>query len=126
LPYRIKPFLRFATLALLLVSFAANRAGAQATTGQIAGQVTDATGAIIRGADITLVDLEKGVTFTGVSDGAGTFTVVSVPPWDLLGHCFSTGFCIVQIQECGPDDRSAHDAELQTGRRHCFHVGGSE
>jgi hypothetical protein len=92
LQHRIKPFLRFATLALLLVSFAANRAGAQATTGQIAGQVTDATGAIIRGADITLVDLEKGVTFTGVSDGAGTFTVVSVPPGTYSVTASAPGF----------------------------------
>jgi hypothetical protein len=75
----IKPFFRSAILALL-VTFAAIYAHAQATSGQIAGQVTDATGAVIPGAEITLIDLEKGVTFKGVSDGAGNYTVVSVPP----------------------------------------------
>jgi hypothetical protein len=53
---------------------------AQSTTGQIAGQVTDTTGALIRGAAITVLEQTKGVTFSGVTDGAGNYTIVSIPP----------------------------------------------
>jgi len=52
----------------------------QATTGQIVGQVTDPTGAIIRGAAITVIDEDKGVSFTGESDASGNYTVLSMPP----------------------------------------------
>ncbi|HZB88354.1 MAG TPA: TonB-dependent receptor [Terracidiphilus sp.] len=52
----------------------------QATTGQILGQVTDATGATVAGVTITATDENKGVTFTGVSNSAGDYTVLSVPP----------------------------------------------
>jgi hypothetical protein len=52
----------------------------QATTGQIVGQVTDATGAVIPKAAITATDENKGVTFTGVTDASGRFTVLNMPP----------------------------------------------
>lgn len=52
----------------------------QATTGQFVGQVTDSTGAIVRGAVIIAADEEKGVTFTGKTDGAGIYNVLNVPP----------------------------------------------
>jgi Carboxypeptidase regulatory-like domain len=52
----------------------------QATTGQIVGRVTDPTGAVIRGAVITVTDEEKGVSFRGESDQTGNYTVLSVPP----------------------------------------------
>ncbi len=52
----------------------------QATTGQITGQVTDPTGAVVPAATITVTDEEKGVSFTGRSDGTGNYTIVSLPP----------------------------------------------
>jgi len=65
---------------LALIAFLPTLGRGQATTGQIAGVVTDATGAVIRGAAITVIDESKGVTFTGVSDSAGNYTIVSIPP----------------------------------------------
>lgn len=53
---------------------------AQATTGQFVGEVTDETGAVLSGAVIKATEEQKGVSFTGHSDAAGTFTVLSVPP----------------------------------------------
>ena len=52
----------------------------QATTGQIAGLVTDPTGAVIANAAITVTDEDKGVSFTGRSDATGNFVVLSLPP----------------------------------------------
>ncbi|MGD0892638.1 MAG: carboxypeptidase-like regulatory domain-containing protein, partial [Terracidiphilus sp.] len=70
-----------ATLLLAaLAMFTAENCQAQATTGQFVGQVTDTTGAVIPGATITVTDEDKGVSFTGKTDGAGTYNVLSVPP----------------------------------------------
>ena len=52
----------------------------QATAGQIVGQVTDQTGAVIHGANIFATDVAQGVKFTGVTDGSGNYTVLSLPP----------------------------------------------
>jgi len=52
----------------------------QATTGQIVGQVTDATGAVVPKASIVATDESRGVTFTGLTDSAGNYTVLSMPP----------------------------------------------
>ena len=68
------------TLLAAVLVFAANYCQAQATTGQFVGQVSDSTGAVVPGAVITAIDEEKGVTFTGKSDGAGTYNVLNVPP----------------------------------------------
>ncbi len=67
------------TLLLLLVS-SPHRAHSQATTGQIAGQVTDPQGAVIHGAAITATEESKGVSFQGASDSSGNYTVLNVPP----------------------------------------------
>lgn len=64
----------------LLFALVPNLSRGQATTGQIVGQVTDPTGAVVRGAEITVVDEAKGVEFKGVSDATGNYTVLSVPP----------------------------------------------
>jgi Carboxypeptidase regulatory-like domain len=73
---------KFFGLCAILAVFplSAPRARAQATTGQIAGQVTDPSGAVIAGATITITDQDKGVSFTGRTSSAGDYTVVSLPP----------------------------------------------
>lgn len=64
----------------LLGAMTAPRAAAQATSGQIVGQVTDPSGAIVPGAAITVTDEEKGVSFTSRTDSTGNYTVPSLPP----------------------------------------------
>lgn len=67
-------------LALAGLALAVRPAAGQATTGQILGQVTDPTGAVLSGATITVIDEEKGVTFTGRSGASGDYAVLSLPP----------------------------------------------
>jgi Carboxypeptidase regulatory-like domain len=74
----MKRFLVTCTLACII--FDIQVAGAQATSGTIVGQVADATGAVIPGATITAKDEDKGVTFTGRSDGAGDYSILNVSP----------------------------------------------
>jgi Carboxypeptidase regulatory-like domain len=78
--------------ALLLLLALGRQSSGQATTGQILGQVTDPTGAVVRGATISATDEQKGVTFNGVSDGAGNYIVLSVPPGLYSVTASATGF----------------------------------
>ena len=64
-------------LALLLVLFAAafvTRSTAQVDQGAITGAVTDATGASIPGAVVTIVNIDTGFTLTDNANSSGTYT----------------------------------------------------
>jgi hypothetical protein len=70
-----------AILCAVLVAFVNTQpACAQATSGTIQGRVTDASGAVIPGAIVSVRDEDKGVTFTGRSGGAGEYSVLNVSP----------------------------------------------
>jgi len=63
------------SLALPLVPVSA-----QLYTGSVAGVVTDASGAMIRGAHVTLVDQNKGLSFSATTDASGTYLLRQIPP----------------------------------------------
>ncbi|HUO26502.1 MAG TPA: TonB-dependent receptor [Candidatus Aquilonibacter sp.] len=48
--------------------------------GTVSGVVSDASGAIIRGAKVTLLDEQKGYQFTTTSDNDGRYLFASIPP----------------------------------------------
>lgn len=67
-------FLFFPALVLaLLVAVTAPRLSAQSTYGAIHGTVTDASGAVIPGAAVTVVDTSTGITHKTVTDGSGYY-----------------------------------------------------
>ena len=53
--------------------------GQAATTGGIAGTVTDQTGAVVPGADITVTEVATGIKHTTKSDSEGRFEVLALP-----------------------------------------------
>ncbi|MHB1023835.1 MAG: TonB-dependent receptor [Acidobacteriaceae bacterium] len=64
---------------LLLVTFGLLiQAQAQSDTGRIQGSVTDQQNAAIRGAAITVTNVNTGAVFHATSDGAGNFSVLSL------------------------------------------------
>ena len=65
--------------AILLVLIPAVLFG-QAYFGTVSGVLTDPTGAVIQGAKVTLLDLDKGYKFNAKSDSAGRYLFVSIPP----------------------------------------------
>src|ERR1700757_3706839 len=77
--------MRLITRVLMLVSvaclfgFSASGVG-QAVYGSIYGTITDATGAIVPGANITVTDVAKGTTVTVQSNASGDFTVEHLIP----------------------------------------------
>lgn len=77
--------MRFPTRVMILVFAAALSALSpfafgQAVYGSIYGSVTDATGAAVPGANITVTDVAKGTTVNTQSDGAGEFRVDHLIP----------------------------------------------
>jgi hypothetical protein len=67
-------------------------ASGQATTGSVLGSVTDSSGAVVRGATITATDEEKGVSFSGVTDAVGNYTILSMPPGSYSITASASGF----------------------------------
>jgi carboxypeptidase family protein len=78
--------------AVACLVFASIASHGQATTGQIGGQVTDPTGAVVPDASITITDEAKGVSFAGRADAAGNYTVVSLPPGEYSVSASASGF----------------------------------
>ena len=70
------------------------RALAQATTGQIVGTVTDATGASIPSAQVTVTDEAKGTSSTLKSNSAGEFTAAQLIPDSYTVKVEAQGFKI--------------------------------
>jgi len=69
------------SLAALLVLFQlAIPAQAQLYAGSVTGVVADQTAGVISRADVTLVDAEKGFTFTSKTDTNGRYLFRSVAP----------------------------------------------
>jgi hypothetical protein len=64
----------------------------QAYFGTVSGEVTDASGAMITGANIVLTDQQKGFTFETTSDSNGRYLFRSVPPGVYSVSAESKGF----------------------------------
>jgi hypothetical protein len=80
-----------------LVLLTWHTAGAQSTSGSIYGQITDPSGAIVVGAQITAVNLTTGVTYKGQSDAAGNYAVFDLPPGNYNVTVGSAGFEMAKI-----------------------------
>ena len=79
------------SLALLLALFMGH-ASAQTDTGRIQGSVTDATGAAIPGATITVTNLDQGAVVTATSDDGGNFTISALPRGNYSVEATANGF----------------------------------
>jgi len=73
---------RQATFLTLLLAFALAPVflHAQGYFGTVSGELTDATGAVIPGAQVVLSDAQKGFNFSTTSDSNGRYLFRSIPP----------------------------------------------
>ena len=69
-----------ATLAALCTAAISPAFAQNTNSGDIRGTVTDSSGAVIPGVKITVVDVDKQVTRTFTSDGAGLYDTGSIVP----------------------------------------------
>jgi hypothetical protein len=84
---------RIAVLAAALAVFVACRSfGQNANSGEIVGQVTDSTGAVITGADVVLVNIGTGITTRTQTNSAGFYDVPSLPTGQYKITFSKTGF----------------------------------
>ena len=79
-------------LFLSVTSLTALSAAAQAPVGNIAGIVTDSTGAVVAGATVTATSLATGAARTGTSDARGAFVIATLKPGDYAIKVSSQGF----------------------------------
>ncbi len=111
----LKTFHRFlfSALALLTCSFLL---WAQAETGQVAGSVTDPTGATIPNVPITVKSLSTGATRTTTSSGGGDYTVSNLQPDRYEVSVAATGFdAQKETVEVGVGARVTADFHLKIG-----------
>ena len=73
---------RAVVLAILLVAAGARSGFAQGTAASLRGTVTDQSGAIVSGAQLTALQTETGLQRTAVSDAQGAYVLVALP----VGH----------------------------------------
>ena len=65
--------------ALIVLLLGAGAAGAQTNTGQISGTVRDSQGGVLPGVNVTVTNVDTGLTWTEVTGPQGTFTVTNLP-----------------------------------------------
>ncbi len=82
---------------LLLVTPTALRA--QSGTSSIQGTVTDASAAVIQGANVTLTNTSTGVKLQSSSDASGSFSFPSVPPGLYSLEISKEGFASYKVSQ---------------------------
>jgi hypothetical protein len=90
---------------------------AQAVSGTVLGQVKDASGAVIPGATVTLVNQGTAFTRTVVSDSKGEFTAPLLPTGTYSATAELTGFKKVSLANVhvGVDQKVRVDVQLEVG-----------
>lgn len=79
-----------------ILCFFVSRAGGQATTGSVTGEVTDTTGAVIPHADITATEVNKGTAFHGRSDATGDYVILNITPGTYKITATAPGFATAE------------------------------
>jgi hypothetical protein len=85
----MNPRLFRAALMALLASFAAI---SQSITGSITGIVTDSSGGLIPGAQVTVTNTGTGIRITATSDSSGNYNVPLLPRGDYRVEVSAQGF----------------------------------
>ena len=108
--------LRVVSCALLLLG-AVRPAAGQSVTGTILGTVTDASGAVVAGAKVTILNEGTALTRTVVSDVSGEYTVPSLPTGRYTVMSEMSGFKALALSniEVGVDQRVRIDLKLEVG-----------
>ncbi len=78
----------FITIALALPAMLLG----QGYFGTVSGVLTDATGAVVQGAHVALLDEQKGYQFTTTSDSSGRYLFASIPPGSYSVTAQAQGF----------------------------------
>jgi hypothetical protein len=72
--------------------------GAQSTTSSLTGTVTDSSGAVVVGAEVTLANTATGVPYKAKADDRGIYRVTQLPPGSYTMQVASPGFETQAVQ----------------------------
>jgi hypothetical protein len=84
--------LAFCCLTLVVLICGANATFAQEVTATISGTVTDPSGAAVVGANVTAKSVERGITYTGVTNDSGIYRLSQLPVGSYDLKIEKTGF----------------------------------
>jgi|HubBroStandDraft_1064217.scaffolds.fasta_scaffold02534_3 hypothetical protein len=104
-------------ILLLLAALAGTRAAAQATSG-VTGVVTDPSGAVVAGVDVTLSNSSIGFSATTKTNNVGVYEFRNVPPAEKYSLAFSKdGFEPLTLDKVtlNVGSQSTQDAHLTVG-----------
>jgi hypothetical protein len=84
-------------LVSALISFAATIALAQFETATVSGQISDPSGLTVSGAQVNLVDIDRGTSVTASTNNSGLYRFASVRPGRYRMEVRATGFRVVNF-----------------------------
>ena len=83
------------TFVLLAIGlFGTGQAYAQVAGAMLKGSVTDATGATVPKAQVSIIDVATGITHNVATDAAGTYSAANLRPGDYQVRVTATGFSV--------------------------------
>jgi TonB family protein len=111
-----RPHARSATRAAPAPVLAKAPAGRQQAPASISGVMSDASGAVLPGVELTLTDAASGVVYSRVSDGTGAFTFPDLPPGRYALVAALAGFAAVTVElTLAPGERVQRRLSMRIG-----------
>ncbi len=89
----------YALLTLAVLMLASAVAGAQSTTSSVDGTVSDSSGAVIVGANVTVTNTATGIVYRTTSDSLGAFHVTQLPPGTYTMEVSRTSFETKKLEQ---------------------------
>ena len=89
----------------------------QATTGTVSGRVSDPAGNIVKGAQVSILDVDTGIVTTTESNGSGEFIETALPPGHYTIAVGMSGFekADVPAFELNIDQKARFNISLKVG-----------
>ncbi len=110
---------RHVLLCFAAISVLAGGLSAQSITGSVTGIVTDSSGAVIPGAEVTVINLGTNIRSTAKTDTSGNYTIPLLPRGDYRLEVTATGFkhfvregIVLQVQQTARVDVQLTIGEL--------------
>ena len=105
------------TLVFFLAAGMISSSHAQTETGSIYGSVTDPTGAVVPGATVRLVDIERGIQVEVATGNGGLYTFAGVRPSNYRMEVEKTGFKLLRLTgiTVNVQDNLEHNFNLDVG-----------
>jgi hypothetical protein len=114
-PLMKKLGLMAAMIAMVLLTSVAGRA--QSTTSSLTGTVSDTSGAVVVGAEITIANTATGVNYKAKTDDRGVYRAAQLPPGSYTMQVASSGFETQNVQAFTllVDQQARQDVKLGLG-----------